>query len=139
MPVDYRVLPDKNLVYVRYWGVVGIEESFSSFRSYVAEPLARAGQRFLIDLSEVTGMEDDIPGLIAFQAEMAGTFLSGIAPSFILYLAPTPTAYSIARMAQRSWEGLDKPVVVILQDEAQTFDLLGLPDMSLSDLTRRMA
>ncbi|AHM05388.1 hypothetical protein roselon_03117 [Roseibacterium elongatum DSM 19469] len=124
---------------MRYSGVVGIGESFESFRSYAAHPLARPGQRFLIDLSQATGIEEDIPGLMAFQAEMACTFMAGIAPSFILYFAPTPATYAIARMAQRSWDGMEKPAVVIQQDEAQAFSLLGLPEVRLSDLVGTLA
>ncbi|GAA5068709.1 hypothetical protein N0B44_01530 [Roseibacterium beibuensis] len=139
MPVDYRVLPEYNLVYVRYSGRAALDESFAVFGKFARDPLATPGQKHFVDLSKVTEIEEDFPKLIALQARKVGEFMRGLAPSMLLYFAPGPVPYAMARMVLRSWEGLDGPTVLVQQDEMMAFSLLGLPEMTLSDLAGRMA
>jgi hypothetical protein len=136
MPVNYHILPEHNLVYIAYSGMARIEDSFDCFAAFSRDPMARAGQKHFVDLSAITGIEDDFPRLFALQAEKAGRFMNGIGPSVLLYYAPTPVSYVMARTVLRSWEGLDGPVIVVQQDEVEAFSLIGLPELRLADLSR---
>lgn len=139
MPVQFRILSDHGIVYVQYSGLATVQDGFDAFTAYLAHPGYRPGQRQLVDLSAVTAMENDFPRIFEFQAKKAAAFLSGAEPVMLVYVAPTAISLKIARLIQRSWEGLDGAIVRVATDWPGAMDILGLERSTLDDLIVRDA
>ena len=139
MPIAFRILPDHGLVYVRYHGHATVQEGSDAFSTYLAHPAFRPGQRQLVDLSAVSGVEQDFPRLFAFQARKAAALMTGPEPEMFVYLAPTDISLRIARLIQRSWEGLDGAIVRVATDWSGAMDILGLPQALRDEMVLRDA
>ncbi|RMD91316.1 MAG: hypothetical protein D6811_09200 [Alphaproteobacteria bacterium] len=133
MPVNFRIMPERGLVYVRYDGPARFADTMKAFGAYMSHPDARPGQKQLVDLSAVTGMEIDFPKMMEMQARKADLFGSA-AETLIVYYAPTAEARRLARHAMRSWEGLPGVVPLMAETEAQALELLGLSEGGISEL-----
>lgn len=134
MPVSFRILKNKGLVYIRYRGNVRFADTERAFADYAQHPECQPGLRQFVDLSEITGVEMDFPKLMQIQAQKAGVFMDGAAETLIVYLAPTPVGQSIAHAIVRSWEPFPSVVPVVISDESQALSVLGLRETSIEML-----
>lgn len=134
MPVSFRILPERGLVFVRYTGFALLDESNEVFGQYAAHPDFRPGQKQLVDLSGVTGVETDYVKLFALQAKKADVFLGTGAQTLLVYFAPTPIAMDLAESVIRSWEPSGAVIPLIQEDEQEALKLLGQPERSFEDL-----
>ena len=134
MPVSFRILPERGLVYVRYTGRAAVADSTTAFAQYAAHPDFAPGQKQLVDLSGVTDMERDFPALMAHQAQKAAAFMPAGAQALMVYFAPTEIAQRMARTILRSWDGIDAVAAVLTEDEAQALSILGLPETGFDEL-----
>jgi len=57
-------------------------------------------------------------------------------PSLVVYIAPTRVAMTLAQLAMRSWDGNDKIIVRLQQDEAGALNLLGLRHRTVAELLK---
>ncbi|MFC2967146.1 hypothetical protein [Acidimangrovimonas pyrenivorans] len=137
MSVTFTVFPRRGLVYVRYVGFTRFRETLAVFAEYSRHPDCRPGQKQLVDLSEVTGFDDDFAGLMNMQAQKADTFLRDGVQTLVVYYAPTAETYEMAGWIRNSWEGLDGIVCRVLQCEAEALELLGQPERSFDELMAR--
>lgn len=133
MPASYRIHADLGLVYVRYAGHVSVQDTRDVFDRFLQDPQNRPGARQLIDLSEVTGFERDLVGLMALQARKAEAFVPPGAPQTLLvYLALSRRGLEMARLIERSWRGLGQVVVSVQTEVGAALDVLGLaPDVAV--------
>ena len=98
MPITYRIFPEADILYADWVGVLSVFEVTEKFRSYLADPLYRAGRSELIDLTRLEN--------VRFQFRDATTFLSEVnAQSFpaeggthTVVLAPGNVAWGLSRM-----------------------------------------
>lgn len=134
MPVTFHILPARGLVYVRYEGHALLEETMIAFGRYMQHPDARRGQKQLVDLSAVTGIERDYTKLMAVQARKADQFVGDGVQTLIVYLAPGRLALELAHMAVKSWDSFESVVPLVQEDEAQALSLLGQPETRVTDL-----
>ena len=134
MSVTFRIFPDRGLVYVRYAGFARLDDTMAAFAAYSAHPDSRPAQKQLIDLSAITGFEQDFTKLMQVQAHKVDTFAAVGAQTLMVYFAPTQLSRDLARLVLRSWEPFDTVVALIQDDEAQSLELLGQPEHSFSDL-----
>lgn len=134
MPVSFKILPERGLVYVRYTGFAGLDESFEVVGQYARHPDFRPGQKQLVDLSGVTGVEQDYLKFFALQARKADIFLGGAAQTLLVYYAPTPISMNLAEAVIRSWEPSGAVIPLIQEDEAEALQLLGQPERSFAEL-----
>lgn len=139
MPVSFRILPERGLVYVRYEGEARVDESFAAIAEYMRHPDYAPHQKQLVDLSAVTGFEVNWPKLFELQARKAEMFLRGQGQVMIVYYAPTELTARMARMAIRSWEHVPSVVTVLQQREADALAVLGQPEDSFEELLQRFA
>ena len=79
MPVNFYILPDRGLVVVRYSGFAAIEDSIAASKSYIAHPVYAAGQKQLVDMTQITGYEKDYVQFMNMQAEKAERFVRSVA------------------------------------------------------------
>jgi hypothetical protein len=136
MPVSFKILSERGLVFVRYTGFADLDESFEVFGQYAAHPDFHPGQKQLLDLSGVTGVERDYVKLFAMQAHKADVFLGTGAQTLLVYYAPTPIAMDLAETILKSWEPSGAVIPLIQQDEQEALQLLGQPERSFEDLLR---
>jgi len=134
MPVSFRILPDRGLVYVRYSGIAGARESQLAFAQYMQHPDCRPGQKHLVDLSDVIGFENDYGRLMELQALKAEHFVGQPVETLLAYFAPGVAAQQMAAFVLRSWQGRDEIVARVLLTEAETLTFLGLPERSIGAL-----
>ncbi|MCR8549685.1 hypothetical protein M4578_17790 [Salipiger sp. P9] len=134
MSVSFQILPEYGIVYVRYEGFVRLEDTFRAFGEYLEHPQARAGQKHLVDLARVTGVESNFAKMMELQAFKADGFIQNGAETLIVYYAPTKLSYEISSFILRSWEGIDAVVPLVQESEAQALALLGLSQSSFAAL-----
>lgn len=134
MSVSFRIFPDRGLVFVRYSGVLRLEETVAAFAEYAQHPDCHPGQKQLVDLSGVTGFEPDFVKLMEVQAHKSEVFGSEGTETLMVYVAPHKLGKQLARLVLRSWEPFDSVVALVQEDEAHALELLGQPERQLDDL-----
>lgn len=134
MSVSFRILKSRSMVYVRYQGRVDIRESMELFGEYARHPDCQPGQRQFIDLSEVTEIERDYTAIMEMQAMKTDVFMAGGAQPIIIYYTPTDFSRSMAGLIVKSWEPFSAVVPLIIEDEAEALNILGLKEKSISQL-----
>ena len=134
MSVTFRILRARGVVYVRYFGFVGIESSLIAFRDYMEHPDCRPGQKHLVDLSEVTEFEKDYARILQLQALKAEQFVGQPVETMLAYIAPTAAARAMAALVLRSWEGNEYVIPRVLDTEAEALAFLGMPERRVAEL-----
>jgi len=136
MPLSFRIFPEHDLCLVRYRGALRIDETLAVFEAYARHPGYRPGQKQLIDLTDVTDIEQDFPGLMKLQAHKAGR-LHGVGwQVLVAYLATEPGTLRLAQRIQRSWDGIDGVVTRVFTDADAALDFLGVPSGRIAELSR---
>lgn len=139
MSVDFKILQQHGLVYVRYQGIACAAETQTCFQAYMQHPDFQPGLKQFVDLSDLTGFEPDYFSIMQLQMMKAEAFLKGIGQTLMVYYAPNDIALEVAAIAARSWDDVDRVVAIVHQDEAEALKLLGLKAASLADLLARPA
>ncbi len=134
MAIHFEIFPDHGFVYVRYWGFLDIESSLRAFSEYASDHQAHPGLKQLVDLADITGFEKDYLRIFEMQMKKAELFTAGENQTIVVYYAPTSEGRKVAALASRSWEDVPGIITTIVQTEAQAFDILGLPNLTLDDL-----
>ncbi|MBP9182340.1 MAG: hypothetical protein KBF78_04340 [Fuscovulum sp.] len=134
MPVTFQILRDRGTVYVRYDGQARIAETIEAFAAYTTDPDCRPGQRQLVDLSGLTGVETDYLSLMQMQAIKADHFGREGQQTLIAYFAPSRKGQDLALAVLRSWDGVDRVAARMFEDEAAALAFLGLPERRIADL-----
>lgn len=134
MPVTFRILTARALVYVRYDGFARLQESFEAFGAYARHPDCRPGQRQFVDLTGVTGVERDFVKIMELQAVKADVFVSPGHQTLISYFAPSEPARTLAALAMRAWEGTNGVVARIFDTEEAALAFLGQAETRVADL-----
>lgn len=134
MSVSFRIIPSHGLVYVRYDGWANLADTSRVFGDYVAHPDFRPGQKQLIDLSRLTGWDNDYLELMRIQAKKAEVLAGRENATLMVYYAPTPLSFELSKFALSSWLGLDGVIVLVQQSELGSLALLGLAERSFAQL-----
>lgn len=132
MSVTFRILQKLGLVYVRYEGVALLGETTEALGNYVTHPDFSLGQKHLIDLSRLTGWDGDFLELMKIQAMKAEVMVAAGIQTMMLYYAPTALSFELSKLALRSWDGLEGPVALVQQSEADCLALLGMAETSFA-------
>ena len=134
MPVTFRIIPDRGLVVVWYAGHATIDETLAATKSYITHPDYAAGQKQLIDLSQIESFEKDYVRFMNMQAAKAERFTNSGVESLAVYIAPTPISQEVSEMFARSWEDVDAVVPLVQLSEADGLALLGQPEATINEL-----
>ncbi len=134
MSIEFRILPERGLVYIRYAGVITFPETAQAFGAYMQHPDMRPGQKQLVDLSRVTDWDKDFAGLLQLQAEKADAFLGSGHETHFVYFAPTEHTRVMARMILRSWEDVPGVIPLLQETEADALHVLGQPEATIDAL-----
>ena len=134
MPASFHIFPARNLVFVRYEGIVTLDDTARAFGAYASDPDCRPGQQQLVDLARITDWDRDFAGMMRLQAKKADTFHGNGSETLMVFHAPTGEARSMAQMVQRSWEGVSSVVTIVQPTEAEALAVLGQPEASFDAL-----
>jgi hypothetical protein len=134
MPANFLILPQHNLVYVQYSGLMLVEDSLKAFGGYAQHPDARPGQRHLIDLSRITDMERDFARIMQLQATKGADLAMRETETLMVYFANTPVSLRAAALAKNGWTDAQGVIAIVQETEAEALTALGLPFDSFADL-----
>ncbi|MCR9110110.1 hypothetical protein [Marivita sp. XM-24bin2] len=134
MPAQFQILPQQNLVYVRYSGVMLVEDSLKAFGAYAQHPDARPGQRHLIDLSRITDMERDFARIMQLQATKAADLAMRETETLMVYFANTPVSLRAAALAKNGWSASQGVIAIVQESEEAAMQALGLSFDRFDDL-----
>ncbi len=134
MPGQYRIFPDRGLIYIRYEGLVTLTEAEALFAEYMAHPDAHPRMKRLFDLSRVDTWDVDFIRLMTVHAENAKAFTENGGEAFIVVYAPTKIAHDLARLITEPWAGIPGMVTSIQPDEATALTILGQAENSFDAL-----
>jgi hypothetical protein len=134
LAIQYQILPDLHLIYVRYDGVVTAAETLAAMQECARQPNFDPVFRNLVDFSRVTSFVFDYPEIMQVQAVAAGLLVPKDRPPNLVYFAPTAESQRVAHLVLRSWEGVTPMVGVILAEREQVLSVLGLEGSLLDSL-----
>lgn len=134
MPVTFQIMPDRGLVYIKYSGTADVSDSIKAFGEYAQHPDCKPGQKQLVDLSRVTDMEPDFVKLMEHQAQKADLFMGSQSQTLIVYFVTNKVTLNMAQMISNSWEPFPWVVPVIMDNEADVMDFLGLPERRFEEI-----
>ena len=134
MPASFQILPQHNLVYVRYSGLMLVEDSLKAFGAYAQHPDARPGQRHLIDLSRITDMERDFARVMQLQATKGADLAMRETETLMVYFANTPVSLKAAALAKNGWSASQGVIAIVQETEEAALSALGLAVSSIKDM-----
>ena len=59
MAMSYAILPDRDVVLIRYWGHATVAETLDALHAYLDHPDYRPGQKQFFDVRDVTSVDND--------------------------------------------------------------------------------
>lgn len=137
MAATFHILKQHHLALFTYSGFVTLAEAQAVVAACARHPDHQPWMRQLCDLSAVSGVERNFPELLKMQARFVETMLPSGRDLLVMFYAPTKPGQDLARMARmarKSWEGLNAVIVLIQEAEAEALALLGLRETSLAAL-----
>ncbi len=139
MPVEFKISPERGLVIVRFSGYAAINDTLAATKAYVSHPEYAAGQKQLVDMTEITGFEKDYVRFMNMQAQKAERFVRSGLQSLIVYIAPTAVSQDLSAMFVRSWKDVDGVVPLVQHSEIEALTLLGQPEAAIDILLATLA
>ena len=139
MPVDFKIFPERGLVVVRYHGYAYVNDTYAATKAYISHPDYTAGQKQLVDMTEITGFEKDYVQFMNMQAQKAERLANSGLQSLVVYIAPTTISRELSAMFVRSWTDVDAVVPLIQHSETEALALLGQPEETLDILLATLA
>jgi hypothetical protein len=134
MPVRFHIFPERGLVVVRYSGFATINDTMAATKAYLAHPDYSAGQKQLVDMTQITGYEKDYVRFMNMQAAKAGRLATAGVQSLVVYIANTPESLDVSAMFIRSWIDVDAVVPMLQHTEADALTILGQPEDTIDVL-----
>lgn len=134
MPVEFKIFPKRGLVVVRYSGYATVNDTLAATEAYVSHPEYVAGQKQLVNMTEVTGFEKDYVQFMHAQARQTERLVRSDLQWLVVYIAPTATSRDLSAMFVRSWINIDSVVPLVQDSESEALALLGQPEETLDIL-----
>ena len=140
MPALFRIFPDHNLVYVRYFGIATIADYISVVEGYTKHPDYDVTRKNLVDLSQLQDVERDYTAIMKLQARIAEFAVGSPSDILSVVIANSQIGREAAQLVFKSWENIDTPVVRRIAPDLETAaSLLGMKKTVLTDLVSQIA
>ena len=134
MPVEFKIFPKRGLVVVRYSGFATVNDTLTATEAYVSHPDYVAGQKQLVNMTEVTGFEKDYVRFMDMQARKTERLVRSDLQSIVVYIATTAISRDLSALFVRSWIDIGSVVPLVQESEAEALALLGQPEETLEIL-----
>lgn len=138
MPVTVQIIPEHNLVYVRYTGAMLVSETAEALAEFAKHPLAGPGLRHLVDLTRLTDIDRDYAKFMELQATKLETMSGHGIETFMVYYATTPIGLQAANLGKNGWTPESGVVAIVLEDEEHALHALGVPYASIETMLARV-
>lgn len=138
MPVTVQIIPEHNLVYVRYTGAMLVSETAEALAEFAKHPLAGPGLRHLVDLTRLTDIDRDYAKFMELQATKLETMSGHGIETFMVYYATTPIGLQAANLGKNGWTPESGVVAIVLEDEEHALHALGVPYASIKTMLARV-
>lgn len=139
MSIDYVIIPEIDLCYARWRGVIDQKQTLENFARYLADPLYRPGRPELVDLREITAFDIDMSSM-RLLLEQANAQDFGDQPGTLtVVLAGSAVSYGHARQYQSLASIRDGIDVRLHREEAQALRDLSRPERTVGELLRTHA
>jgi hypothetical protein len=132
VPISVQIIPEHNLVYVRYTGEMRVTETAEALTEFAKHPLAGPGLRHLVDLTRITDIDRDYAKFMEIQAKKVETMAGHGIETFMVYYANTPVGLHAANLGKNGWTPESGVVAIVLEDEDHALHALGLPYDSIA-------
>ena len=113
MPVEFKIFPNRGLVVVRYSGFATVNDTLTATEAYVSHPDYVAGQKQLVNMTEVTGFEKDYVRFMDMQARKTERLVRSDLQSIVVYIAPTAISRDLSALFVRSWIDIGSVVPLV--------------------------
>ena len=120
MPVEYLILPELDITYVRYKGRVTTAQVFLAFDAYLSDDEFRPGRPEFADLSRVSEFDIVFSDIRAHFDRVIEFYKSGKSKTFTAIFAPDPDASNMAYAYAQMTNGVDilEATVFVHADDA---------------------
>lgn len=141
MPAEYKIFQNPDLVFIRFFGHVDIDEITDALSEFGQDSRFRFGMPHYFDLSQLVSFERNMPKIMAWMAMVAGVYPADGSEQLMVFHAPPGPAFDLMVQIRKSWDGGPKhPVVMrVLQGQDDALQVLGITHPSLSSLLNRPA
>lgn len=139
MPANFQLFEKYGLAYVKFWDHVSMEEVAACAERFANEPGSDAAYRHLVDFSGVTSYDSNYVKIIEMQAKLADVFDGDANQWIFAYYAPKKVGREMANYGIRAWDNVEKVVIRMTMTESDTFDVLGLGDVSFASISEGVA
>ncbi|WP_421701355.1 hypothetical protein [Aliiroseovarius sp.] len=120
MPATYQIIEPRNLVYIRFDGILGSVEVLRTRAALVTDPAYRAGLVELIDMRTTNAVDFGMVGMLNIVRQYQELFDKHGYPVCMVIFAPGDLGYGMARMFESltSDDIRFKPILTQTRDEA---------------------
>ncbi|MBF9035769.1 hypothetical protein HKCCE2091_16090 [Rhodobacterales bacterium HKCCE2091] len=134
MPIEFSTCLERDLLYARWTGIIGMQEFLGNFEAYVSDRHYRPGRPELVDLSRMTDFDG---GFNTFSAALR--VVNNQEPGTIVHTrtvlwAPNDSIYGLGRMYQQLADLAGGIEVEIYRTEAGALGALMLPYETIDSL-----
>jgi len=134
MPATYKIFPQRNLVYVRYAGVVTTDESVNTFIAYLVSGQAKPGHVIFVDFEACTELQMDFEDMVRIVPEKLGLIDPYEATMVTAMYAPQPAIFEACMTYRRLVSGSERQMVEVFDTKSAAFKFLGIATDSGAEL-----
>ena len=135
MPVEYRILKDPTLVYIRYFAHIEPRDIINALKAFAAEAAEYAQQPHFFDLSAVTSFEIDYTEFFKLLGQLVEAYPQSAGEHLCVFYAPDGPPAQLADVLRKPYADSDVMLIRVARTREQAFDILG---STRSDLIRHM-
>lgn len=139
MSVSFQIIPSSGMVLVRLYGKILLDDCVSAAASYARQSDARSSRNLLIDLTQVTGYEQDYGKILHSMAKIQDNLWHPGSEPLVVCLASTPISQRVSVAIHRVISALPGVIARRVSDESHALDILGLAERNLDALVLRSA
>ena len=126
MPVEYLILPDLDVTYVKYYGHVSTPQIELAFDVHQTDDDFRPGRSEFADLSLVADLEMDFAGVKSHFERMENAYWENAAATFTAIFAPRPEQASLAYAYAKLSNGSQILHAQVFEEASEALCALGL-------------
>lgn len=136
MGADVAIFEERNLAYIRYFGVVTPDVTLDAMRRILRDPRCRPTTVHLGDMSGADRVSASFQEILTLVNHGAGLSLRVVPGTRSACFAPDDMAFGVARMFHQMAESTLPYLFGVFRDEAGALKHLGQPETTISEFLR---
>lgn len=131
MPVEFEVLTDPNVVYIRYSGHIKPSDITSAVENFAKASAGYSEFPHLLNLSDVTGFTIDYPEFFKLLGRLADVYPESSGERLFVFLAPPGPPAELAAAIRVPLDRSDSMLIRVASGPDEALDILGLQHPAL--------